>query len=142
MALTRLDGRLLNPGIFFSRAAAVAGRVDASTDTIVVYHAGTKCVYKRDATGTALPMADGSKWSPLQADETRPEHFGAVGDGSSDDTAEIQAAIDYLESQAGGVLHCTNSNYRVTGTITIASDNIEIRGIGKGSLDATASHSR
>ncbi len=47
--------------------------------------------------------------------------FGAVGDGVADDTAAIQAAIDYLEIQSirGGVAFVPRGQYRCTGKIRI-----------------------
>jgi hypothetical protein len=46
--------------------------------------------------------------------------FGAVGDGTTDDTAAIQAAIDYMRNaaqSAGGVLHFPAGTYRITDTL-------------------------
>jgi hypothetical protein len=40
--------------------------------------------------------------------------YGATGDGSTDDTDEIQAGIDYLHSIGGGVLHFPAGVYKVT----------------------------
>jgi len=125
MSLTRVDGRLLNPGIFFSRAAAVAGRVDASTDTIVVYHDNTECVYKRDAAGTALTMADGSKWYPLQADEIRPEHWGGTN------AAAVNAAITYMNSISGGRIILGAKTYTGGADIVLGDEN-EFNIVGAG----------
>jgi hypothetical protein len=44
--------------------------------------------------------------------------YGAVGDGTTDNTAAIQNAADAVT--AGGILLIPGSNYAVTGTITIA----------------------
>ena len=41
--------------------------------------------------------------------------FGATGDGVTDDTAAIQAGIDWVEAQGGGTLLFPAGTYRVTG---------------------------
>jgi hypothetical protein len=58
--------------------------------------------------------------------------FGAVGDGVTDDTAAIQAAIDSLS--AGGVLTVPVGNYLVSSTITISNNGVHL--IGSGSTSA------
>lgn len=45
--------------------------------------------------------------------------FGAVGDNVVDDTAAIQAAIDYLTNGRGGTLHIPPGLYRVTNTLSV-----------------------
>jgi hypothetical protein len=48
--------------------------------------------------------------------------FGAVGDGVTDDTAAIQAALDYCESQSGGrgwVVYAPTGQYRCTGKLVV-----------------------
>ncbi|ACD15599.1 glycosyl hydrolase family 28-related protein [Paraburkholderia phytofirmans] len=40
-----------------------------------------------------------------------PKRFGAKGNGSADDTAAIQAAIDVLAAAGGGVIRFPNGNY-------------------------------
>jgi hypothetical protein len=47
--------------------------------------------------------------------------FGATGDGVTDDTAEIQAALDYIDAQGGGtvLIPWPESQYLITSTITI-----------------------
>jgi hypothetical protein len=44
--------------------------------------------------------------------------FGAVGDGVTDDTAAIQAAIDYLNASSGGVV-TVNGSTLINSTITV-----------------------
>lgn len=55
--------------------------------------------------------------------------FGAIGDGVTDDTAAIQAAIDYLYSAGGGQLDIPKGTYGITDTIFIKNN---IRLVGKG----------
>lgn len=64
------------------------------------------------------------------------KRFGAVGDGVTDDTAAIQAAIDAAEasvSTAGGaVVSFPPGKYRVSETITVQEDAITLKGEGGG----------
>ena len=62
--------------------------------------------------------------------------FGAVGDGVTDDTAAIRAALAAIAASArhGGGLHFPDGVYRITGTLTIESENIHITGTGHRNL--------
>ena len=44
--------------------------------------------------------------------------FGAIGDGSNDDTASFQAAIDSLET-TGGTLFIPKGNYKITSQLNV-----------------------
>lgn len=56
--------------------------------------------------------------------------FGAVGDGVADDTAAIQAAVDSLEANGGGVLSFPRGTYLISSTITVNASNIMLLGEG------------
>lgn len=55
--------------------------------------------------------------------------FGAVGDGMTDDTAAIQAAIN-AASVAGAVVFFPPGSYRVTDTLNITSSGVTLEGAG------------
>lgn len=62
--------------------------------------------------------------------------FGAVGDSTTDDTAAIQAAIDYAGQYAtkyyGVNVYFPGGQYLVTDTLTINKDYVGLLGEGKG----------
>lgn len=53
--------------------------------------------------------------------------YGATGDGTTDDRAAIQAALDSINSAGGGALYFPNGTYLVSGTLTVYS-NISLVG--------------
>lgn len=57
--------------------------------------------------------------------------YGAVGDGSTDDTSAIQDAIDDVPS-VGGSIYFPAGRYRVTSTLTITGKTVSICGDGSG----------
>lgn len=54
--------------------------------------------------------------------------FGAVGDGSNDDTAEIQAAIAAADSRGGGTVYFPSGTYKITSELTITGGAINLVG--------------
>ncbi|HVX42611.1 MAG TPA: glycosyl hydrolase family 28-related protein [Mycobacteriales bacterium] len=65
--------------------------------------------------------------------------FGAQGDGATDDTAAIQAAIAAAADAGGGIVLLPAGTYAIGGTLQIRSSNIGIQGVGMASqLMATA----
>ena len=59
--------------------------------------------------------------------------FGAVGDGVTDDTVAIQAAVNAADANRANEIHFPVGEYVITGTITLASG---IRLIGQGAMGA------
>lgn len=81
-----------------------------------------------DARGTAATLAD-------RLDQVSPfnvKTYGAIGDGVTDDSAEIQAAIDAANAIGGGTIVIPAGTYQVTTALTIPGNNINIVGAGMG----------
>ena len=62
--------------------------------------------------------------------------YGAVGDGVTDDTAAIQAALDAVGAQnnggtTGGVVYMPEGIYQITSTLRIRYKNVSLIGSGK-----------
>jgi len=74
--------------------------------------------------GLVLPLKAASYY-PLRLDDPKAvyltkQHFPVKADGSSDDSAAIQAAIDRVESQYGeGIVFVPEGRYRITRTIYV-----------------------
>lgn len=59
--------------------------------------------------------------------------YGAVGDGSADDTAAIQAALDAANAAGGGVVYLHEGVFKTTDNLTIYSDTT-LLGTGGGTI--------
>ena len=75
-----------------------------------------------DGVSTSLYSALGRFTGPVIYNVKDPA-YGAVGDNSNDDTAEIQAAIDAATAATyGGVVYFPPGIYRVSSTLTVNAD--------------------
>lgn len=109
-----------------SRTIAEAADVDSDVDVISVLHAGELLRYQRDASGTALTTNDGATWSP--AHEKTVKHYGAFGDGSTDDSSAISTAI--TDAAGGTLIFNSGGNYYITSMVTVTDISITIIGYG------------
>jgi hypothetical protein len=85
-----------------------------------------------------VQSSDGTWWELLETTVT-PQMFGAVADGTTDDTIAIQAAIDYAESLVvnftrGATVLLPPGGYFLSSTLTINSNQITIQGYGQASM--------
>ena len=115
-------------GAYASRADAEAAQVPAAVQQIAVVHAGMALRYRRDGSGTALTTGDGAAWSP--ADEVRPEHWGAVSNGTANDRPRINSAINYAHDQGGGVVLLRPERTYSVGDAVVLKSGVTLRGDG------------
>jgi parallel beta-helix repeat protein len=62
------------------------------------------------------------------ANEFYPEAYGAYRDGTHDDTAAIQAAINAAAANGGGTIVLGNGVYLTSSALVISSSNVNMRG--------------
>jgi hypothetical protein len=104
---------------------------------------GKKTNFKSGTKAIALVAA--AEWFS-QADAARAgagptnvKSFGAAGDGVSDDTAAIQAALDHVETVGGGALYFPEGVYVVSSYLTV-HPRTYIRGAGRRTTTITSAH--
>jgi len=66
------------------------------------------------------------------------KEFGARGDGTTDDTAAIQAAINTVGAAGGGTILFPEGDYKITDTIFIRYSSITLKGDSEGSAQIVA----
>lgn len=97
---------------FASRAAFLAANIPAQQERAAFVVNGQSYSVIRDASGPIQQTSSGNaRWRPDGI--AAPQHFGAEGNGSGDDTAALNAAIAW-----GGELHFGPFVYRHTGVLS------------------------
>ena len=119
----KVDGKDETAFLLADGARALAGNLDAnghSLNNLLSLSQNTATGYKGILKGGIYDVVD----------------YGATGDGTTDDTAAIQAAIDAAATAGGGIVYIPPSStpYMVTSSLNIAGDNITIEGGGWGSV--------
>jgi hypothetical protein len=119
---------------FSTRAAAVAATIPAGVDRVVLSGRATAGdggggSYKRlgGAPGVTRSwhfQSAGGIWWQLEADPCYPKQFGALLDGTTDDTTAMQDWLDYVSSfRALG--HGQNGSAKITtGTLSVGSNSV------------------
>ena len=81
--------------------------------------------------GSELTYAElDGNFSDLAGRFTSVTDYGATGDGTTDDTDAIQAAIDALSANNGGTLYLPAGTYAISSTLSVNTSNISIVGDG------------
>jgi len=104
---------------FSSRAALIAATVPAEVLHVFVSGIGE---YRKDnsaANPAATSNSGGTKWVPVG--RCTVDHFGAVGDGITNDATTITAADNYMSSIGGGELFFSPKTYAVGSLMTKAN---------------------
>lgn len=114
----------INSRHFLSRSTAVtwctANPTPPVGTEISIYASGAEQNIVRLAyigSGTHFTESAFDGWVPVG--QTTFEHFGAVGDGSTNDAAAILAAATYKNSIGGGTVYGLSRRYRIQTSITI-----------------------
>ena len=69
-----------------------------------------------DNSGTIVVDANSKRWKRINSENNvNAKWFGATGDGTTDDTSAIQAAIDYAATTNGGTVFLPEGSYLITG---------------------------
>lgn len=83
-----------------------------------------------DNTGTVIVAASGARFKRIHEGRgVNVKWFGAFGDGLTDDTAAIQAAMDAMPD--GGIVFFPDGTYRTTSKLIVKTRNVMLTGTGK-----------
>jgi len=118
----RLPAEVFGSGSYTVTVKDVGGGSVWSEDD-VRGHDALGLAYNQGGTGAV----DRTLESRIQ-DVTSVKDFGAKGDNSNDDTAEIQAAIDAMEAASGGVVYFPNGTYLISSELVIDSQSVSLVG--------------
>ena len=108
-----------------SSSSVPAGSV---TNVSVAAGAGVdsdKLAYQSTATGSVSRTVEAKL-----GDVVSVKDFGAVGDGATDDTAAIQAAITYAQTLSGCTVYFVPGTYKISATLTVTASNVLLLGSG------------
>jgi hypothetical protein len=64
--------------------------------------------------------------------------YGAVGNGTADDTAAFNSAVTAAQSAGGGIILIPKGTYKITSTITVSTASVQFNGVGDSSVLAPA----
>jgi hypothetical protein len=135
--------------VVLSASPTLTGTMTAATISATTVNATTVAATTVNATTGAFSgaitggvTATGSTTSRTLAtrfaDSANVKDFGAIGNGVANDTAAIQAAINYMNTTySGGIVFVPAGNYYVPGGLTLKG-GVELVGEGRGSTTIQA----
>lgn len=83
-----------------------------------------------DNSGTIIIATDGGRWKFVENQQIYAETFGAKGDGTTDDTAAIKAAIAWVSSKNGGDVHFKSKVYAISDSLKVEVSAVGLIGEG------------
>jgi len=118
---TGFSNYLASPPAIGGTAAAAGSFTALSAST-----ANPNLLYNQGGTG-AVNRSYQSKFQ----ESLSVKDFGATGNGSTDDTSSIQAAVNAACSAGGAVVNVPPGTYKIASTVTINCSYVTLRGAGK-----------
>lgn len=88
-----------------------------------------------DNGGTIIVANDGARWKLVVTESVSVKQFGAVGDGTTEDSTAIQRAVDAIYAAGGGTIYFPAGTYKQNTSIDIykgAAKRIIFKGQGQG----------
>jgi polygalacturonase len=125
-----VSGASFEQAVVFGATATFLAGVSANTTVVI----GQTLTVLGTITGNTInAVTIRSKINPVH-DVTHPD-FGAVGDGSTDDTSAIQAAIDAANTAGGGTVILPAKTFKIASASTLSlKPNVRIVGQGPRSV--------
>ena len=122
-----------NPTMMQTPTAMVTSLAQLAESTVAALPAAGAAGTLRKVTDNVrgVWMDTGTRWTPVNGAVANIQDFGAVGDGETDDTSAIQAALD-----AGDHVVIPHGTYRITATLLIRRHRQSLSGYGRGSIIA------
>ena len=124
--------------VVLSASPTLTGTVTAATISATTVNATTGAFTSVSGAVTATGSTTSRTLANRFGDPANVKDFGAVGNGVTNDTAAIQAAIDYMNTTySGGIVFVPAGNYYVPGGLTLKG-GVELVGEGRGSTTIQA----
>ena len=122
----------------WNRFNAEGGPINGATITNSTITGGTVASGVSQSTVIATGSTTARTLAATFADVFNVKNYGAIGDGVTNDTTAIQAAIAAACSHTvngqsvGGTVYFPAGNYKFTSTLTITTSNVYLKGDGPG----------
>lgn len=95
--------------------------------------------FKVDIAGTPTTLREAFATVGAAFVNVKSEDYGAVGDGSNNDTSAIQSALDAASAAGGGTVYFPTGTYRTTSALTVAA-NVSLLGAGPAASIVSLAH--
>lgn len=113
----------LSPSDLSMSTSRLLGRTTSSTGSVEEISVGTGLIL---SAGTLTSTGSGLSFTPPRIFNVK--DYGAVGNGSHDDSTGIQAAIDACDTVGGGEVYFPSGTYRINSGLIVGTLNTSLNG--------------